>query len=77
MATSEFTDTSDTASFEVDDYVAPMAEELPEGSLQVTFTMIPSGDDYTLYTHSVGIKDEEGFDAFMNAAAESGIIPQF
>lgn len=77
MAIPELPQADGANAFKPNDYKAPRAEELPEGSVQVTFTMIPQGDNFSLYTHSVGLYDEEGFDNFMNAAAESGVLPQF
>ncbi len=63
--------------FEVDDLIAPHAEDLPEGSAQVTFTMIPDGDDYKIYTHTAGIYDSDSFYSFLDVASEYGAEPEF
>lgn len=68
---------SAASSFEVDDHIAPTAEELPEGSAQVTFTMIPDGETYRIYTHTAGIYTSEDFLTFLDAAAEHGGEPEF
>lgn len=67
-----------TEEFKVGEYVAPRGEDLPEGSAQVTFTLIPNENgDLDIFVHAVGIYDEDGFNAFMEAADQSGVTPHF
>lgn len=56
----------------------PRAEELPDGSIQVVFTLIDDGSDsMPLLVHTAGIHSQGDYEGFMDLASKHAVLPDF